>query len=546
MRSVLALAAALLFANPASAQAPSGAESPYGDFLAGRAAMARGDAAESAARLGRAAAALPGETTLTQQAFTAAILAGETERAAEIARTAKFDGPIAEMARLVRTADALRAPRGKVAAGLLAAEAPAPLDRAVRLLRPLAAAQAGSWDTALEPAPAFGSKTLDVVARLIRANLLEARGRHDEAAAEHAELAAQSPDTPFLMLARAAYLERLGKGVEAAAIYDAGLKIAPADPDLPKFRARALAGRERPPAPTVASTAGMALAGLGGQAFADRAPELAVFYMRLSLHLDPSQAQNRLLLGDMFDALGQKAAARETWASVPETARQRPDALFRLAVSLIQDDPDRSLALAREAAANAGPRAPLALAELLNAHERYDEAVATLRGAPMETDGRWWFALGTALERAGRWNEAEPALTKALELRPDDPEVQNYVGYSWIDRGVRLQEGMALIEKAVAAAPRSGAIQDSLGWAYYRLGDYEKAVEILELAVGLEPGNAEINDHLGDAYWKVGRRIEAEFQWRRALSLDPTPKQKTAIEAKLKGGLPPATERRPS
>jgi Flp pilus assembly protein TadD len=98
---------------------------------------------------------------------------------------------------------------------------------------------------------------------------------------------------------------------------------------------------------------------------------------------------------------------------------------------------------------------------------------------------------------------------------------------------------MGLVEKAVAANPKSGAMTDSLGWAHYRLGDYKKAVELLEAAVELEAGEPEINDHLGDAYWQVGRRNEANFQWRRVLTLDPPAKLKVGAEAKLKTGLPP-------
>src|SRR3546814_5076831 len=83
---------------------------------------------------------------------------------------------------------------------------------------------------------------------------------------------------------------------------------------------------------------------------------------------------------------------------------------------------------------------------------------------------------------------------------------------------------MAMVQKAVAANPRSGAMIDSLGWAYYRLGDYKKAVEKLEQAVEFDAGDPDINNHLGDAYWKAGRRDEAQFQWRRVLTLNPDPR----------------------
>jgi Flp pilus assembly protein TadD len=95
-----------------------------------------------------------------------------------------------------------------------------------------------------------------------------------------------------------------------------------------------------------------------------------------------------------------------------------------------------------------------------------------------------------------------------------------------------------MLERAVALRPNDGNIADSLGWALFKLGDLPGAIQWLEKAVELEPRNSVINDHLGDAYWAAGRQREAEFQWRRALSLDPEPGEAPKIEAKLRDGLP--------
>jgi Flp pilus assembly protein TadD len=142
-----------------------------------------------------------------------------------------------------------------------------------------------------------------------------------------------------------------------------------------------------------------------------------------------------------------------------------------------------------------------------------------------------------ALDKLGRWGDAETELRQALELAPDQPDVENYLGYSWIDHGDHVKDGMALVEKAVAARPNSGAMQDSLGWAHYKLGDYKIAVTLLEKAVELEPADPDINNHLGDAYWMAGRKSEAGFQWNRVLSLSPDAKLKAEVERKLKDGV---------
>ena len=155
------------------------------------------------------------------------------------------------------------------------------------------------------------------------------------------------------------------------------------------------------------------------------------------------------------------------------------------------------------------------------------------------------YARGIAHERGGRWKDAETDFLAALKLAPEQPYVMNYLGYSWVDQGINLDEARRMIERAVQLRPNDGFIVDSLGWVLYRLGDYAGAVGQLEKAVQLQPTDATINDHLGDAYWRVGRVQEARFQWRRALSMKPESALLAAIERKLKSGLPsPVTNAR--
>jgi Flp pilus assembly protein TadD len=206
------------------------------------------------------------------------------------------------------------------------------------------------------------------------------------------------------------------------------------------------------------------------------------------------------------------------------------------------DDKETALKLARAAAASGDIDARVTLADLLRSDEKYAEAAEVLTGLIAESktpDWRLLFSRGVSYERLNRWPEAQADLQAALKERPDEPELLNYLGYSWIDRGEHLKEAMAMVQKAVGANPRSGAMVDSLGWAYYRLGDYKQAVQKLEEAVELEAGDPEINNHLGDAYWKVGRRDEAQFQWRRVLTLKPDDKIKLSAETKLASGLGP-------
>jgi Flp pilus assembly protein TadD len=109
---------------------------------------------------------------------------------------------------------------------------------------------------------------------------------------------------------------------------------------------------------------------------------------------------------------------------------------------------------------------------------------------------------------------------------------------------MNLDRALEMIQKAIEGAPNDGYIIDSLGWAYYRLGRFEEAVQKLEQAAVLRPVDPEINDHLGDAYWRVGRKLEATFQWKVASAMDTEGNVRARVAPKLAGGLDaaPVTE----
>ena len=132
---------------------------------------------------------------------------------------------------------------------------------------------------------------------------------------------------------------------------------------------------------------------------------------------------------------------------------------------------------------------------------------------------------------------AEESFKKALELRPDQPYVLNYLAYSWVEKGLHLDEASEMLRNAREQRPNDAYIIDSVGWVHYQLGAYDNAVIDLEEAVELLPQDPIVNDHLGDAYWQVGRKREARFQWNRSLSPDPEPDTISIIENKIKFGL---------
>jgi tetratricopeptide (TPR) repeat protein len=184
-----------------------------------------------------------------------------------------------------------------------------------------------------------------------------------------------------------------------------------------------------------------------------------------------------------------------------------------------------------------------AIGNILRARKMYAEAIPIYDQAlalvphPEKRDWVYYYARGTSYERIKNWTAAEADLQKALSLYPDQPLILNYLGYSWVDQGRNLKEGMAHIEKAVALKPDDGYIVDSLGWAHYMQGNFKEAVRYLERAVELKPDDPVLNDHLGDALWRVGREREARYQWDEALSLKPEPEDEVKIKKKLESGL---------
>jgi Flp pilus assembly protein TadD len=193
-----------------------------------------------------------------------------------------------------------------------------------------------------------------------------------------------------------------------------------------------------------------------------------------------------------------------------------------------------------------------ALAELQRSAKKYAEAAATYDraiaavGIPQRDNWTLFYFRGICYERSKQWPKAEADFKKALELSPDQPLVLNYLGYSWVDQGLNLEEAFKMLRKAVELRPSDGYIVDSLGWAHYKLGQYAEAAETLEKAINLKPADPILNDHLGDAYWRVDRRIEAHFQWNHARDMSPDSEDLPVILKKIEVGLPDVTTRAPA
>jgi tetratricopeptide (TPR) repeat protein len=354
-----------------------------------------------------------------------------------------------------------------------------------------------------------------------------------------------------VMQAYAGFLSRNGGREESVRIYGEFDKQLPRYPLVVEAMATL---RKDEPLPrlvdSVQAGAAEALYGLGA-ALGRREEELSLAnrglaYLQLALYLDPNHSLAMLALADLYEAMKKPELAIKVYERVPANSPLKRNAEIQLAVNLdaLERTDEAKKHLDKLVAAKPDDlEAILALANILRERKQYagcadayGKAVA-LQPTPTRANWTTYYFRGICFERDKQWAKAEADMQKALELYPEQPHVLNYLGYSWIDQGIHLEDGMGMIKRSVEQRPDDGYIVDSLGWAYYRLGNYDEAVKNLERAVELKPVDPTINDHLGDVYWKVDRMLEAKFQWSHARDLKPDSDELKTIEEKLKNGL---------
>ena len=145
---------------------------------------------------------------------------------------------------------------------------------------------------------------------------------------------------------------------------------------------------------------------------------------------------------------------------------------------------------------------------------------------------------GGSYERIGNYKKADDDLLNSLNINSNDPYVMNYLGYSWLERNINIKEAFILLEKANKKKKDDPYITDSIGWAYYLTGNFNKAEKFLRKAVLLMPDDPIVNDHYGDILWKLNRKIEARYFWKSVLKLEETEAEmRNKIKQKLIIGL---------
>ncbi|WP_181699209.1 tetratricopeptide repeat protein [Chthonobacter albigriseus] len=552
--ALAASAVMLLFATGAArvdlTMADPAAETLSGNYLAARFAGQQSDLDASARYFAEALADDPDDPFLLERTFALTLASGDMETGMEFGERLVSADRDNRLASLALGADALEKGNWAVAIERLKPANVGPLaGLTVEVMSAWAEAGAGDTKKALARLDKLSGEDWYSFFRSYHGGLIaDLAGDHSEAVKRLGAAFAIDAGNVRVTDAFIRALARAGNVDEAKKILSVGLARAPGHPLLTAV-AEEIAKPE--PAALVSSPkAGAAeiLAGLGAAIGRDDTGELAAVYLQLALHLDPTADLARLSLAEIFERTKQYERAIEVLNGVPDESPLKRNAEIQIgfdynALDKVDDARKHLAKLVEEDPSDLD--AVTALGNVLRVRKIFDEAakvytagINTLK-TPEPQHWSLFYYRGIALERTKRWPESEADFRTALRLAPDQPLVLNYLGYSLVDRGEKLDEALKMIEKAVELEPEDGYIVDSLGWVYFKLGRYEDAVKQLERAVDLKPEDPVINDHLGDAYFQVGRKLEARFQWSHARDRNPEPEELAKILKKLQDGMPP-------
>src|ERR1700733_1719035 len=541
-----------------SAQFPSNidlkAMTMSGSYLAARHASVERDAASAATFYRSALRIDPKNNELLDRAFISSLADGDIEEAVKLADRILTIDKTNRVARLVIGVRDLKQKKYASAQANINQSIRGPItDLVATLLSGWATYGAGDSKAAVANIDKLaGPEWYPIFKDLHTGMILELAGK-DKDAGMRLERAYKLDDS-MLRVADdyARWLSRNKDEASATAVYEAFDKKLPRHPLIVDAMRETEAGKKLPPI-VDSPQAGAAEApyGIGATLTRRGGEDLALVYLQLALYLVPNHPLALLSLADLYESVKKPAMAIKAYERVPAGSPLKRNAQIQLAIDLdTADRTDEAIKILKGVTAD-DPKdieAVMALGNIERGRKKFADCVVTYSQGidilPKATDKNTWvyyYYRGICEERDKQWNKAEADMRKALELQPEQPHVLNYLGYSWIDQGINLDEGMKMIKRAVDQRPDDGYIVDSLGWAYYRIGNYEDAVKNLERAIDLKPEDPTINDHLGDAYWRVGRTLEAKFQWAHARDLKPEPEDLPKIEAKIENGLPDDT-----
>jgi tetratricopeptide (TPR) repeat protein len=520
-----------------------------GNYLAGRVARGDHDTAAAADFYSRALAEDPTNELILEQAFLLEAAAADWDRAVELARELVKVEPSHRIAQFLLGCEAFKRGDYKEADEHFTAARQGPIaDLTSILARAWVQQASGKTDQAFA--------TLDTLSdadwaqfyqRYHRALIADVAGKREVARVAFAQAFKKNPAT--LRVADAYARHAVNSNNRKLARQTLKTHIAKsAEHPLSTALLKDIEAGKTPPLLVTSPNDGMAevFYGIGDALAGEGGLDMGIIFLQFALYLEPDFPLAQVALAEAYDSAKRYDLELAAFDNINEASPLWLNVQIQKALALnsLERVDDAKALLEKIIAKNPKDIRPLdALGNILRSHERYAEArdyytrAIELVGKPTKDNWTLFYARGVCNERLKDWPQAEADLKKALELSPDESPVLNYLGYTWVDQSQNLKTAMDYIRKAVKLKPDDGYYIDSLGWAYYRLGNIQSAVEHLERAVELKPDDPVINDHLGDAYWRIGRKLEAKYQWQQSLTLKPDKDLIATIDKKLKDGL---------
>jgi tetratricopeptide (TPR) repeat protein len=528
-------------------------ESQSGNYLAALVAGDDRDTVAAAAYFREVLRADPRNPDLIERAFAAALSNGAMPDSFQLADRLLARDPGNSLARLTSASRALGDGQYAIARLQLAGGgAGKSHDLTTSLLAAWAYAGLGDSRRALESLDFIQDPSVAVFRDYHAGLIADLLGNQQEATKRLKSAYEAEKNTLRLADAYARFLDRHGDAAGAAKIYQDVARSSAHHPLIEAAVADLAAGKTLDPIVRNAKDgAAEALYGLGSAGSRQGDELAALIYLRLALYLRPDHALAAVTVADLYQQLKQDKAAIEAYEMVPKDSPLRQSAEIQSALALDALGRNEEAVKRLQEFVDEHPKsveALSALAGLQRNAKHFNEAAETYGKAIAALDkpdrGNWtlFYFRGICYERAKQWPKAEADFKEALVLFPEQPLVLNYLGYSWVDQGVNLDEAFKMLQKAVDLSPTDGYIVDSLGWANFKLGHYEEATRLLEKAIELKPADPVVNDHLGDAYWRLGRKLDAHFQWNHARDMSPDAEDLPHILSKIESGLPDQPE----
>ena len=523
--------------------------SPSGSYLAARHAGMQRDARATSAYYRAALRADPKNSELLERTFLSVLIDGEVDEAVKLAERVIQIDRTHRIARLTLGVRGIKQKQYQTARTHLKESVRGPIaDLTATLLLGWTSYGSGETKAAIEGIDKLAGPDWYGIFKELHAGLiLDVAGSRKDAGKRLEKAHKADANALRAVEAYGRWASRNLSKDEALKTFRAFDKILPRHPLILDAISELNDGHKlRPLVDSAQTGAAEALYGLGASLGRQGGEDLGLVYLQLALYLQPKHALALLSLADLYENLKKPQQAIAIYEKVPNDSPLRRNAEIQLGLNYdaVERTEEAKKHLDKLIAANPSDiDAIMALGNILRGRKSfaecgdvYSKGIATLAN-PEKPNWLIFYFRGICFERNKQWTKAEADLKKALELYPDQAHVLNYLGYSWVDQGVNLDDGMGMIRKAVDQRPDDGYIVDSLGWAYYRIANYDEAVKHLERAVELKPEDPIINNHLGDAYFRVGRVLEARFQWSHARDLKPEPDDLKKIEEKLKTGV---------